>query len=304
MGGRLPPHPAKRRAAKGALGRVARRRPRKRFGQHFLAPTWARKVVEAIGPEAGDVFLEIGAGSGALTLPLAEAGVPILAVELDRDLIKDLAPRVPPHVTLIQGDVLRLDVVAFLRGLMPTSPPEPVDPVSPIRRPRVVGNLPYNAATAILFHLVELHRRHHFFDDASVMVQREVADRLVAKPGSKAYGALTIAAAVHTRMSRLLNLPPGAFFPRPKVHSTLIRLEFTDPTVKLADEALFHRLVRALFSQRRKMLSNALKAFDPTAPAVLALAGIDGTRRPETLQVQEIARLVELFASTNSSAML
>jgi 16S rRNA (adenine1518-N6/adenine1519-N6)-dimethyltransferase len=298
------PHRAPRTRAARPAAKATRRRLRKRFGQHFLAPAWAHKVVEAINPAPGDVFLEIGPGTGALTVPLAGSGAPILAVEIDRDLIRDLAPRIPPHVTLLPGDVLDVEVVAFLRGFTPTHPPDATHTEPPPRRPRVVGNLPYNAATPILLHLIDLHRRHHFFTDATVMVQREVADRLAARPGSKAYGALTITAAVHTRISRLLTLPPSAFSPRPRVHSTLIRMEFTDPTVKLADQVLFHRLVRALFSQRRKMLVNALKAFDATAPAVLALADIDGRRRPETLQVQEIARLVELFASVRQVAML
>jgi 16S rRNA (adenine1518-N6/adenine1519-N6)-dimethyltransferase len=168
----------------------------------------------------------------------------------------------------------------------------------------VVGNLPYNVATPILLRLVDTHRRHAFFADATVMVQREVADRLLARPGSKAYGALSIAAAVHARATRLLDLPPGAFTPPPRVRSSLIRLEFGPPSVRLADEALFHDLVRALFSQRRKTLKNALVRFDRHGPAVLALSGLDGRRRPETLQVSEIARLAELLAPVRRPPVL
>jgi 16S rRNA (adenine1518-N6/adenine1519-N6)-dimethyltransferase len=161
----------------------------------------------------------------------------------------------------------------------------------------VVGNLPYYIASPILFRLIEIHRQHGFFTDATVMLQREVADRLTAQPGTKAYGVLTIMLAVHARITRLLDLPPGAFTPPPKVRSTVVRLAFGPPTVRIRDEALFERMVKALFGQRRKTLNNALKAFDPTAPAVLALAGIDPRRRPETLTVEELARLTELFAS-------
>jgi 16S rRNA (adenine1518-N6/adenine1519-N6)-dimethyltransferase len=272
-------------------------RPRKRFGQHYLAPAWARKVVHAIAPQPGDVFLEIGPGTGALTLPLAAHNVSILAVEIDRDLVADLLQHVPPHVTVMTGDVLKTDVLAFLSGLEPQRPIEAPGGARLPRRARVVGNLPYYIASPILFRLIEFHRQHGFFTDATVMLQREVADRLTAQPGTKEYGVLTIMLAVHARITRLLDLPPGAFTPPPKVRSTVVRLTFGPPTVRIRDEALFERMVKALFGQRRKTLNNALKAFDPTAPAVLALAGLDARRRPETLTVEELARLAELFAS-------
>jgi 16S rRNA (adenine1518-N6/adenine1519-N6)-dimethyltransferase len=136
------------------------------------------------------------------------------------------------------------------------------------------------------------------------MVQREFADRLVARTGTKAYGVIGISAQMHARIARLLELPPSAFKPPPKVRSSVIRLAFGEPAAPVADEALFHSLLRAMFSQRRKTLLNALKPFDPTAPAVLALGGIDGRRRPETLQVSEIARLADLFASVRRPAVL
>jgi 16S rRNA (adenine1518-N6/adenine1519-N6)-dimethyltransferase len=267
------------------------------LGQHFLTPAWARKVVEVIAHRPGDVFLEIGPGTGALTLPLAAHHVSILAVEIDRDLVADLLQQVPPNVTVMTGDVLRTDVLPFLSGLEPQRPMAAPEGAPLARRSRVVGNLPYYIASPILFRLIELHRQHGFFSDATVMLQREVADRLVARPGTKAYGVLTIMLAVHARIERLLDLPPGAFSPPPKVRSTVVRLTFGPPTVRIRDEALFERMVKALFGQRRKTLSNALKAFDPTAPAVLALADLDGRRRPETLTVEELARLAELFAS-------
>lgn len=269
-------------------------RVRKRFGQHFLAPQWAEKVVKAIAPLPGDVFLEIGPGAGALTLPLAASGAPILGVEVDRDLAADLAGRVPPNVTLMTGDFLTTDVLPFLTGLEPHQPAGSADPPRR-RRMRAVGNLPYNLSSPILFRLIDLYRRDGVPADATLMVQREVADRLLAKPGIKAYGTLSVAAQLHADMSRLLDLPPGAFRPAPKVHSTVIRLEFHRPSARVIDEALFDRLVRALFSARRKTLSNALKQFDPRGPAVLAASGYDGRRRPETLQVSEFAQLAELF---------
>jgi len=279
-------------------------RPRKRFGQHFLAPVWASKIVAAIAPQAGDAFLEIGPGHGALTLPLAATGAPILGIEIDRDLAGALARQAPSNVTVLAADFLKADVLPLLSGLEPQRAAHAQPAVPPSRRFRVVGNLPYYVASPILFRLLDLHRRHGFFADATVMVQREVADRLVARPGTKAYGVLTILMSVHARVSRVLDLPPGAFTPPPKVRSTVVRLEFGPPAVRLRDAEGFERLVKTMFSQRRKTLANALKAIDPTAPAVLALAGIDSKRRPETLQVQEIARLAELFASVKQPPVL
>lgn len=288
------------RATTSTAGRPPRR---KRFGQHFLSAVWAERVVQAIAPEPGDVFLEIGPGTGALTIPLARHGAPIVAVEIDRDLVKGLLERVPPHVTVMTGDILHADVIPFLTGLQPQRPPG--DPgLPPTRRYRVVGNLPYYIASPILFKLIELHRRHRLFADATVMVQREVAERMAARPGTRDYGVLTVMLGVHTRISRGLDLPPTAFSPPPKVRSSVVRVEFTEPSVRLRDEALFERMVKALFGQRRKTLANALKAFDKSAPAVLAIAGIDGRRRPETLQVSELAKLAELVASVRDGPML
>ena len=279
-------------------------RTRKRFGQHFLAPAWARKVAAAVDPRPGDVFLEIGPGTGALTLPLAESGAPILAVEIDRDLVAALATHAPKNVTVMSGDVLTTDVLAVLTGLEPQRPPETTTAQGRPRRFRIVGNLPYYIASPILVRLIEWHRRDAVFADATVMVQREMADRLVAKPGKRDYGVLTILLGQHARITRLLDLPAAAFKPAPKVRSSVIRLEFGPPAVRVVDEALFERMVKAMFGQRRKTLSNALKSFDPTAPAVLALAGIDGRRRPETLQVEEMGRLADLFSSVRQPRML
>jgi 16S rRNA (adenine1518-N6/adenine1519-N6)-dimethyltransferase len=274
-----------------------RRRPRKRFGQHFLAPAWAERVVEAIRPVRGDAFLEIGPGTGAITLPLAATGLPVLAIEIDRDLAGELAGKAPPNVTILTADVLKTDVMPLLSGLAPQGPPDPIGIALPERRLRVVGNLPYYATSPILFRLVDLHRAHGLLHDATVMVQKEVAERLVARPGTRDYGVLTVLLGVHARISRVLELPPGAFTPPPKVRSTLVHLELTAPAVRIPDERLFEKLVKAIFSQRRKTLLNSLKAFDKSAAAILERAEIDGRRRPETLSLDEIARLADLLAA-------
>jgi 16S rRNA (adenine1518-N6/adenine1519-N6)-dimethyltransferase len=319
------------RADRPRLTRTAR--PRKRFGQHFLAPGWARQVVGAIDPAPGDVFLEIGPGRGALTLPLADSGAPILAVEIDRDLVADLVRHVPGNVTVMSGDILRVDVVAILSGLEPQQPAAGVRPgsdpgqtwvrpgsdlgqtpaippavvparLSPARRFRVVGNLPYNISAPILFRLLDFHRRLGFFADATVMLQREVAGRLLAEPGTKEYGVLSVMVAAQATVSRLLDLPPGAFAPAPKVHSTVVRIVFGTSPIRLSDVAVFERLVKTMFQQRRKTLANALKPLHKNASEIIASAGFDGRRRPETLQVAEIARLAEQFASASRPAVL
>jgi 16S rRNA (adenine1518-N6/adenine1519-N6)-dimethyltransferase len=279
-------------------------RARKRFAQHFLTSGWAGKVVEAIDPQPGDVFLEIGPGTGALTMPLAATGAPVIAVEIDRDLVALLTERMPSNVTLVSGDFLEIDPLPVLHGLEPQRPPGALESSRPAHRFRVVGNLPYNVASRIVLRLVDLHRRQPFFADATIMLQHEVADRLLGRPGTKAYGALTIATSLHARVSRLLNLPPGAFLPRPKVNSTVVRLDFGPPLARVTDERRFERLVKTMFSHRRKTLGNALKSFHRESRQALVEAGIDPRRRPETLQVTEIARLAEAFAAMDRPAVL
>jgi len=278
--------------------------PRKRFAQHFLTSAWADRVVAAIDPHPGDAFLEIGPGTGSLTLPLAATGAPVIAIEIDRDLVQLLAERIPANVTLIGGDFLGLDPVPVLRGLEPQRMPGALESGRSPYRFRAVGNLPYNVASRIVIRLIELHRRQPLLTDATVMVQREVADRLLGRPGTKAYGVLTILTTVHATVTRLLELPPGAFLPRPKVHSTVIRLDFGPPAARITDEARFERMVKAMFSQRRKTLGNALKGFHRQSGDAIRQAGLDPRRRPETLQVTEIARLAETFASFHRPPML
>ncbi len=261
-------------------------------------------MVAAIDPRPGDAFFEIGPGTGSLTLPLAATGAPVVAVEIDRDLVSLLAERIPPNVTVMSGDFLTFDPLPVLRGLDPQQPPGALESARPPYRFRVVGNLPYNVASRIVLRLVDLHRRQAPFLDATVMLQREVADRLLGKPGTKAYGVLTILTTLHARVTRLLDLPPGAFLPRPKVHSTVVRLDFTPPSARVTDEARFERMVKVMFNQRRKTLGNALKSFHASSGEVIRQAGIDPRRRPETLQVTEIARLAELFAGTARAPVL
>lgn len=293
-------------------------RARKRFGQHFLEPVWARKLVDAIQPAASDTFLEIGPGTGALTKPLAASGAQVVAVEIDRDLAGRLAAEAPANVTVVTGDVLRLDVLPILLGLMPHEParptaapssdaPGPRTP-SPPARVRVVGNLPYNVSSPILFRLLELQHERALFADATLMLQKEVAVRVAATPGSRDYGVLSIFVQLDADVSRVLALPPGAFRPVPRVHSAVVRLAFRPPTVSIPDTVLFQGMVRRLFMGRRKTALNALRPFaaglGASAEAALAVAGVRTSRRPETLQLTELARLAEFFASARRPSVL
>jgi len=258
----------------------AHQRPRKRFGQHFLESAWVAKLIQALDPQPGETFLEIGPGRGALTVPLAARARNVVAVEIDRDLAAAL-PALLPDVRVVQADFLDVDLTELLRN-----EPSPV---------RVVGNLPYNVASPILFKLLHDADDGRLLRDATLMLQKEVADRLVAKPGSDDYGALAIQVALLADADRILSLPPGAFRPPPKVKSAVVRLRFRDPTVDVGDRSTFEKLVRGLFLQRRKTLANALKpvadAAGRSAPELIERARVDASRRPEALTLDDMARL-------------
>jgi len=264
---------------------------RKRFGQHFLEPAWVEKVLRAIAPQAGETFVEIGPGRGALTRPLAARARRVIAFEIDRDLAAELRRSAPPNVTIVEGD--------FLDSGLST-----LDPRLSTVPARVAGNLPYNVATPILFKLVDAYRGGVPIADATLMLQREVADRLVASPGTGDYGVLTIAIALHASVERVLSLPPGAFRPVPKVHSSIVRLRFHPPEPAPRDVDLFNALVQAAFTRRRKTLANALLAFPATRglPPAEALhrAGLAPTRRPETVTLAEWVGLADVFASARA----
>jgi 16S rRNA (adenine1518-N6/adenine1519-N6)-dimethyltransferase len=256
-------------------------RARKKYGQHFLEAAWADKLVEAIGPQADDRFLEIGPGPGALTLRLAPRVASIIAVEIDTEMVAALRSRLPDNVALIEGDFLDYD----LRALAAAGPL------------RVAGNLPYNVSSPILFKLIAAYRERGQLLDATLMLQREVAERLQASPATGEYGVLAIFTQLHADVRRILALPPGAFRPPPKVHSAVVQLRFRPPAVPIADYSAFEAMVRSVFTQRRKTLANALRPFATArgveAATVLAEAGIDPRRRAETLQLAELARLAD-----------
>ena len=256
-------------------------RARKRFGQHFLEQAWVDKLIAALDAAPGDTFLEIGPGRGALTRALAPRVARIVAVEIDRDLAAALPSQVPANVRVITGDFLDVDLDAVLR-----------DEATPLR---VVGNLPYNVSSPILFRLLASAGEGRRFRDATVMLQKEVADRIVATAGTEGYGTLAVQVGLLADVDRLLVLPPGAFRPPPKVTSAVVRLRFRPPAADVGDPAAFERVVRGVFAQRRKTLLNAFRpvadSFGRSSAQVLERAGLDPSRRPETLDVQEMARL-------------
>jgi len=233
-------------------------RPRKRFGQHFLHdPGVLARLVAAISPRKGDFIVEIGPGEGALTRPLLQQVAAIEVIEIDRDLAASL--RQVPGVTVHEADALEFDFAAFPAGV------------------RVVGNLPYNISTPLLFRLARFAGRVR---DMHFMLQLEVVDRMVAAPSTPEYGRLSVALQARFRMEKLFNVSKGAFRPPPKVESAVVRLQPLSEPLWIDDD-----LLRRAFSARRKQLRNALPGAD------FARAGIDPKLRPENLSPADYARL-------------
>ena len=271
---------------------------RKRFGQHFLEPAWVEKLIDGIAPRPDQDFVEIGPGRGALTRPLAARSRSIVAVEIDRFLAGGLRRMRLPNLKVIEGDFLRLSPEQLRNELGVAAGANTV---------RAVGNLPYNAASPILFRLIALQRDLRLAD-AVVMLQREVAGRLTAHPGTRDYGVLTVLVGHSASVELLFTLPPGAFRPVPKVHSALVRMQFHPPDPPAKDSAVFAALVQTAFNQRRKTLANALKPFAIAVKIplleMLAKAGLDPRRRPETVALAEWIRLADIFAEDFDAARL
>jgi 16S rRNA (adenine1518-N6/adenine1519-N6)-dimethyltransferase len=241
-------------------------RPRKRFGQHFLHERGVlERIVEAIAPAENDFLVEIGPGEGALTRALlAKVVAKLELIELDRDLASRLSAELPPElVTVHCADALEFDFGRFPTGT------------------RIVGNLPYNISTPLLFHLA---RYAHRVRDLHFMLQLEVVERMVAAPSTPAYGRLSVALQARFRMRKLFNVAKGAFRPPPKVESAVVRMQPRE-NMLLIDEDLLRRA----FSARRKTLKNALPdiAFDAV--------GIEPTLRPENLSPEDYARISALL---------
>jgi 16S rRNA (adenine1518-N6/adenine1519-N6)-dimethyltransferase len=258
-------------------------RPRKRFGQNFLRDQHVLdRIIAAADLQEDDRILEIGPGPGALTSRLLASGLPVLAVEIDRDLGAALQARDVKNLDVIIGDVLRLDWAELLQN-----PPY-----------KLIANLPYNISSQVLFKVLD-HR--HAFRRLVLMFQKEVGDRLVAEEGTRNYGILPALIQPWFRIVRVAKVPPGAFHPPPKVDSVVLCLEpLSEPRLTLHDEALYRKLVRGAFAQRRKTLRNSLLGSGWGAEEIdraFSAAGIEPSRRGETLKIEEFAILANILST-------
>ncbi len=255
-------------------------RARRRFGQNFLHDRGViARIVDAVAPRPDDRVVEIGPGKGALTGPLLERVARLTVVEIDRDLAAALhaRPEYPARLAVIESDALRLE-------LAPLAADGPL---------RLVGNLPYNISTPLLFHLFA---QAGLIADMHFMLQREVVARMTAPPGSRTYGRLSVMVAWHCEAQSLFEVGPGAFNPAPRVRSAVVRLvPRRTPPCELHDPALFSRVVADAFMQRRKTLYNALGR--RLSADEIAACGVDAGVRPETLPVEAFARLANAIHS-------
>jgi 16S rRNA (adenine1518-N6/adenine1519-N6)-dimethyltransferase len=255
-------------------------RPRKRFGQNFLHdPGIIQRIVQAIAPQPDDNLVEIGPGQGAITTELLPLIGQMHAIELDRDLVGPLAQRCASlgELTIHNTDALKFDFSSL---------------AEPNRPLRVVGNLPYNISTPLLFHLLD---QSVPIKDMHFMLQKEVVERMAAEPGSKRYGRLTVMLKARTQVTSLFHIGPGAFIPPPKVDSAFVRLQpWETPPYEVNDWEVFARVVAQAFSQRRKTLRNSLRQL--LSEETIVAAGLEPGIRAEQLSVKAFATLSNLVA--------
>jgi 16S rRNA (adenine1518-N6/adenine1519-N6)-dimethyltransferase len=265
--------------ASGASG-LAAHRARRRFSQNFLHdPGTIARIIDAIEPRSTDSIIEVGPGSGALTAPLLERCEHLTAIEIDRDLAQTLEQRFTSgRLTLICADALKIDWPDLARKAG--------------GRLRIVGNLPYHISTPLLFAWLPIAAE---VLDQHLMLQKEVVDRIVAHPGGRDYGRLSVMLQYRYRVERLFNVAAGAFVPAPKVQSSVIRLvPRAQQELAVSDVPAFSRVVSAAFGQRRKMLRNALAPV--LSETAVRQAGVDPGARAETLDVAAFARLAQQLA--------
>ncbi|MBN2539720.1 MAG: ribosomal RNA small subunit methyltransferase A [Deltaproteobacteria bacterium] len=257
--------------------------PVKRLGQSFLVDNnITSRIVDASKIDEGDTVVEIGAGLGAMTAMIAITVKKVVALEIDPKLVAVLGEELKDisNVEIIHADVLRYDFSAPACGGI---------------RIKVIGNIPYNVSSQILFRLIEF--REHI-SSATLMFQKEVADRITAPPGTKEYGILSVIISMYAAPSKIMTVPATCFYPRPKVDSVVLKMDMREgPLYPLENHDIFIETVKTAFSKRRKTLANNLKDMDRLrskgvdVSALLDEAGIDGRRRGETLTVEEFGRL-------------
>jgi len=260
-------------------------RARKRFGQNFLQDANViNQIVRAINPKMENHVVEIGPGLGALTDELI-GNCFLSVIELDRDLVSKLETRYPQHENfkIYQGDALKFD----FNQLVEENPAEKI---------KLVGNLPYNISTPLIFHLLKFK---HLITDMHFMLQKEVVERITSAPGSKTYGRLSVILQYACETNHVFNVSPDAFIPPPKVDSAIVRIKPRETIEEpVADELFFQQLVTKAFSQRRKTIRNTLKSL--ASETQLQAAEIDPGARPETISVQSYIRLTNILDSTHT----
>ncbi|MBN1827978.1 MAG: ribosomal RNA small subunit methyltransferase A [Deltaproteobacteria bacterium] len=260
-------------------------RPRKKYGQNFLIDmNVIRRIVEAADLTERDTVVEIGAGIGVMTGMIADRAGKVVAVDVDPPMIEILREELKDrrNVEIIQADILRFDFAGVPKGN---------------GRLIVMGNIPYNISTPILFRLFDFRR---FITSMALMFQREVAERIVAPPGVKAYGILSVMSAFVAEPMKIISAPAACFTPRPNVDSMVVKLLFKKEAVSDGTYMLFNRIVRKAFGKRRKTVVNSLKDDNDllstglSVPDILRMAGIDGRRRPESLSWKDFLRIATL----------
>jgi 16S rRNA (adenine1518-N6/adenine1519-N6)-dimethyltransferase len=255
----------------------------RRLGQHFLRPASVERLLGVLSPAPDDVFLEIGPGRGALTLPLAARVARVVAVEIDEALADELRRRAPANVEIVAGDALAAD----LGSLVPEGA-------------RLAGNLPYYVSSPLLRRFLWL--RGHV-RDLHVMLQEEVARRVASPPGSKEYGILSVLYALWTDTEIPARFPPGAFSPPPKVGSAVLRARFRErPRAEIGDPEGFERFLQKAFARRRRTLENNLEDSYANLKEYLRFLNVEGSRRAETLSVVEFAGLWEALRHVPAGA--
>jgi len=249
-------------------------RARKRFGQHFLHErNVIERILRAIDPQPDDYLVEIGPGQGALTYPLLQRCGRLTAIELDRDLVPILAKQA---ASLGQLEIINADILNFELASIATR-----------EKFRLVGNLPYNISTPLMFHLLESAQ---LIEDMHFMVQKEVAQRIVAGAGDASYGRLSVMLQFHCSCQYLFDVAPGCFKPPPKVDSAVIRMiPLENPAQHIDDYSQFSKIVQSAFSQRRKTISNSLKSI--LDRETIIACGIDPGLRAENLEIADFAKL-------------
>lgn len=266
--------------------------PKKSLGQNFLSdPWWIQRIVQVISPGTDDTVLEIGPGKGVLTEQLLPAAGKVVAVEIDGRMVEHLAERfqAESRLELVHADFLKFDLNQRFKG----------------GRLRIVGNLPYHVTSAILFRVLDEVRRYHedaslgaCITDFTIMIQKEVAQRILSGPGESDYGILSVFVHQLCTGRALLDVPPAAFFPRPKVMSTILQLSPLDcPRYPLKDWDTFRRLVRGSFNQRRKMLRRSLRDL-PGLPEISTVDGLEPwlDKRPDSISPEDFVTMANLLA--------